>query len=533
MSKYYIFLIILVVSFYQPVQAQTTLNSDTIYLQTGEQDISFNFPETSFYKVNFYLYTRLNENCHFTNGEFLSFKIPNDQSNSDISKIEFARVYLASYSDNRQEGNEIIYEFDLTLWQSLLERNTSVTVDFSGKTTDLEMAISFHLEQGIHPVNVIGIFPLWQSSIDGFAYGKNGVSEELLPTKNIELPKETSSAFVNILVSGTKKQNSDAAASRFYFLNINGEEVAKRSIWRDDCGLNPIYPQHENWEMNHHNWCSGLRVNPLAHYIDPNLLNDKVLDIDLRFQKDYYENSGVESYITSAVLFALGEPNEELNVSISEIIAPNIDLWHHRYNPICGSPIILIQNNGKETVKSITFNYGYNYDTDNKYRWKGELGFMEQEIVYLPSLNWYFYERQDEPESFTAHVTTVNGKEKAFNGGKKTSIMELAPVYPYRLAFEVQTDDGAQYNGLEIYNEDGKVVFVSEELQANKKHQFELNLVPGCYEMIFYDEEGNGIQLTDNKAFCLRIKDRKKGLVLKEFHGDFGLEIREQFMIFR
>ncbi len=533
MRKHYFYLIIILLSLYYPTQAQTTISSDTIYLQSGEQELYFDIPESTFSKVNLFLYMRLNEGCQFISGEFLSFKIQNKDTKSNIKKIEFARVYLASYLEDRQVGNEIIYEFDLSLWQSLFEKNTQITIDFSGSAPDLEMALSFYLEQGLPTVDVLGIFPLWQSKTRGFPYNKLGVDKKFLPTQNIELPQETSTAFVNIIVSGTRNPVSDDAGSRFYFLNINGKEIAKRSIWRDDCGLNPIYPQHSSWNINQHNWCSGLRVNPLAHYIDSLTVKEKTLAIDLRFQKDVYKNSGVETYITSAVLFALAQPKEELHVSISEIIAPNIDLWHHRYNPICGSPIILIQNNGKKTVHSITFNYGYNYETDNKYRWEGELGFMEQEIVYLPALNWYFFNQQDKPETFTAHVSSVNEEDKSFKGGKKTSIMELAAVFPYSLVFEVQTGDQAQYNGLEIFNENGRAIFISEEFENNKNYQFEQSLVPGCYEMIFYDEEGNGIQLQDSDASCLIIKDLKNNTILKEYHGDFGNEIREQFMIFR
>lgn len=533
MGKSFLFLLIIFMSILQPIRAQVIHQSDTVILKSGSQNIAFEMTPTAYSQVNLYLYIRLNENCLFDSGEFLSFKLHNPKSTCEIKEIEFARVYLASYVENRKEGNNIIYDFDLTLWQSLLTENTNIIIDYNGEAEDLEAALKFKMEEGQAAVEVLGIYPLWQSSIDGFPYDKNGIDPSLLPSKIMDLPEKTSSAFVSILVSGKEKTKAKESAARFYFLKVNGTEIAKRSIWRDDCGLNPIFPQHRNWFNEHPNYCPGLRVNPLTHELDQSYIENKKLKIDLRFQKDIYENSGVKSYVTSAVLFALAEPSEELNVSISEIIAPNIDLWHHRYNPICGNPIILIQNNGKETVKNITINYGYNYEYDNKYRWKGELGFMEQEIVYLPALNWYFFDKHDEPETFTAHVSNVNGKGKDFIGGKRTSIMELASVFPYKLDFELQMGENAQYNGLEIFNEDGNAVFVSEEFIDNKEYKFELNLPPGCYEMIFYDTEGDGVKIKDDKSSFLKIKDNKNGIILKEFNGDFGNEIREQFMIFR
>ena len=532
MGRYFFILIVLSLSLLNTNQAQTIINSDTSYLQTGEQEFDFNITNASFHKVNLLLFIRLNENCQFDNGEFLSLKINNNNPQSEIKKIEFARIYLPSFSNKRPQGNEIIYDFDLTLWQSLLYDHSKISIEYTGASLDLEIAMSFNLEEGAMPVEVLDIIPLWQSNTDGFPYGKKGIDAKYLPTRNVKLPEKTSSAFISVIVNGAGKNTKDEQSPRFYFLDINGNEIAKRSIWREDCGLNPIYPQGDQWYDNHHNWCPGLRVNPLVHYLSAEVIKNKQLNIDLHFQNDLERKSAVDSYITSSVLFALAEPKEQVNVSISEIIAPNIDLWHHRYNPICGSPILLIQNNGKETVNTITINYGYNYETDNKFRWKGELGFMEQEIVYLPPLNWYFYDNDDEPETFTAHISKVNKTEKAFIGGKKTSVMELASVLPHKLIFEIQTGDHAAHIGLEIYKEDGDAIFVSEELENNKNYQFNLSLVPGCYEMIFYDDEGNGIQLSDADAACLIIKDQKKGLVLKEYKGDFGLEIREQFMVF-
>jgi len=51
--------------------------------------------------------------------------------------------------------------------------------------------------------------------------------------------------------------------------------------------------------------------------------------------------------------------------------------------------------------------------------------------------------------------------------------------------------------------------------------------------MILFDQNGNGIENEDPKLPALVIKDQRKGIELKRFDGDFGGEIREQFMIFR
>jgi hypothetical protein len=535
MKKYCFLVILISLSFCHFSMAQTVIQTDTISLQSGEQSFDINIPHTSYSLLDLSLYIGLNKDCHFNDEEFVSLQLKNQNMDSEIKNVEFARVFLPSFSDHRKLGNDVIYHFDVSLWQEWLMENKQLILVFSGKPKGVKAAISLRMEEGELPIEVSKIIPLWQSSMQGFPYGKLGVDQEkYLPTQDIDLPDEAHSAFISIMVNGLSEKGSQQKQdSRFYFLKVNGQDVAKRSIWREDCGLNPIYPQDKGWAEGRSNWCPGLRVNPLTHYVNDELLKQKKLSVDLSFQKDYQGNSSIDAYVTSAVLFLTSGPHDQLNVSITEILAPNIDMWHHRYNPICGSPVILIQNNGQERVHSITFNYGYNYETDNKYRWKGELGYMEAEIVYLPPLNWYFYDNNDQPESFTVHVSAVNKEEKAFEGGRKTSMMELAEVLPQKLVFEIQTDEQAQSNGFEIFDEDGEAYFISGDLESDSLYKFEMKLIPGCYEMVVYDLDGDGLQMKESTMSCFKIIDAKKETIIKEFSGDFGSEIREQFMIFR
>jgi len=512
--------------------AQNNSDNQSIMIQVGEQNIDMIVPDESFSELVLLANLKLSKSCKFESAEFLSLKLTSNDASSEMEYIEFARIYLPSYNENSSGGNSITYSFDLTLWQSLVRKTPKVSVFYNGKPLGLELSLGFEYEKGAPSVDIISIIPLWQSSAEGFPYGKQGVDKEYLPSRHINLPENTHSAFISVLVSGIKKPDTEEASSRFYFLEVNNIEIAKRSIWRADCGLNPIYPQHKGWYANNHNWCPGLRVNALTHRIDSTFLKDGNLTFDLRFQNDINETSGVEAYITSAVLFVLAKPTEDVKVSISEIMAPNANLWHHRYNPICGNPIILIQNNGSPKAESITFNYGYNFQTDNKYRWHGSLGYLEQEIVYLPAPNWYFYDQDDEPQNFTVHVSSVNGDENHFKGESKTTSMELAQVFPNKISIEIQTDGNAHQNGIEIYNENDEVVFVKDGFDNYSKYQYDVELDPGCYEMIIYDINGDGIRLKEDRP-CLLILNPATGAILKEFKGDFGIEIREQFMIFR
>lgn len=462
----------------------------------------------------------------YPEGSFISLHL---QDPSSSKFIEFARIYLQA---SLEENEEIIYDYDLQMWQKWLIKNPKIRVLSNTNIDHLKISMELESEAGQANINVLEIIPLWQSDLNGFPYSEAGVSLELLPAQEIQLPKGTKHAIASILISGQAEDISETS-SRFYFLEINDTDVSKRSIWRDDCSLNPLQPEQEEWHLSRPNWCPGLKVFPLHHFIEQKYIDQENIKLELSFQADKDKRSGIDSYVTSSVLFALGETKETVNLSIKEIYSPNNKIWHESYNPICGSPVILIQNTGSEKVESITFNYGYNYQTDNKFRWKGELGLLEEEIIYLPSLNWYFFENGDQPETFTVHIATVNGKEKALKLGKKTSEMTLAEVFPAHLIIELDTDDAAQLNGLEIFNEAGEAYFSSGELKSDTTYSFHIDFPPGCYEMIYYDEAKDGCQSKINKIGFLRIKDREKDKELKSFDGNFGSEVREQFMIFR
>lgn len=529
MIKQFQFLILIALYFPSSVFAQETIVAELKDQKPNELQYSFELGNERYQDLHLHIQQKSIQ--YFNRSSFISIL-----TLIDAEEVEIGRFYLSEYhaeKDNKNSNfqDQITYDFDVCLWQNTLKKSSQIILKTDGSFEDADIALSFTAVSGVPSVKVKEIIPLWKSDLSGFEYGKNGINANDLPNKNIRIDTDSEYAFIQILVHGIAKSQDPSA--RFYFLSINGQEIAKRSIWRDDCAYNPIYPQSNNWYESRPNWCPGLRIYPLKHQIPKDILSQQNLDIHLRFQNDYLENSGIYSYVVSAVLFVLEEPEKEVNVAITEILSPNTDKWHQRYNPICGSPVLVIKNLGKENLKQVTFNYGYNFQTDNKFRWKGDLGFMEEEIIYLPPLNWYFFEKDDEPETFTAIISSANKMEDAFPGGKMTSNMELAEVYPYRLTFKLRTDENAIDNALEIFDDSGNAYFLSGDLAADSTYNFEVNFIPGCYEMILFDQKGDGIQEKNEKSPTLEILNQKKDTPLKSFHGNFGGEIREQFMIFR
>lgn len=171
---------------------------------------------------------------------------------------------------------------------------------------------------------------------------------------------------------------------------------------------------------------------------------------------------------------------------------------------------------------------------DNRYRWRGELAFMEEEIVYLPPLNWYFYDQKNKPKEFCVFVDEVNSKQDEYEGNNQLStILNLAPVYPNRISIQFSAHLAAADNILELVDDMGIPFFEAADFLNDSVYTFDLDLLPGCYEFIVYDRAGDGIYFTEEKKGSLKIISTNTKEELKDFEPNFGAEIRQQFMILK
>jgi len=177
--------------------------------------------------------------------------------------------------------------------------------------------------------------------------------------------------------------------------------------------------------------------------------------------------------------------------------------------------------------------YGFDNIKDNRYRWRGELAFMEEEIVFLPPLNWYFHEHPL-PSEFGVSVETVNEKrDEYFSNNNSATAIYLAPVFPNQIRVEYRTNDKASENILELVDEMGMPLFEANDFVNDSSYSFDLDLSPGCYEFIIYDQEGDGIIGSGIKPGALKISESNTGKELIVFQANFGSEARQQFMILK
>jgi hypothetical protein len=454
--------------------------------------------------------------------------------NGIVERFEIARFFLPWF--DKKTDVKPIFVFDISDYSLLFQQDANMYIESDNTGESLELKLHFKWKLGLSPAKVNQIINLWRSDIAGFSYSdkKNPINQQI-ESKTIAVSKNIKYALLKIYLSGRGLGNqipAEAECSKFYFLNINGKVIAKRPVWRDDCGLNSLFPQSGSWTYSRANWCSGQALQVYEHFI---LLGaDTTLNIDLQLQEAVEENPLLQNYILSANLILFEKAQFKNDAAIVEVLAPNNSSDHKRYNPICGSPVIRVKNTGSDTLSTVLIEYGLDEKTDNRYRWRGELAFMEEEIVYLPPLNWYFYDQKNKPTEFRVSVDEVNSKQDEYEGNNKFStVLKMAPVYPNKISIQFSAHQAFSDNILELVDDMGIPLFEASDFVNDSVYIFDLDLLPGCYEFIVYDREGDGIYFSDEKTGSLKIIDTQTKEELKYFEPNFGAEIRQQFMILK
>ncbi|OYT14775.1 MAG: hypothetical protein B7C24_16540 [Bacteroidetes bacterium 4572_77] len=307
-------LLVLFIAFLSVNITQAQFVSDTMSLQKAHNIFSIKLDNSTYESLNLSLFLQFPEEVVYDDQEFISLQIKNSDASSDLKKLEFARVYLPSLCHEEMPSNELIYNFPMELWQKYLVEAGEVSLVLSGEPQGLKAWISLDYEKGKALSNVKQIIPLWQ-------YDDSANSDYYLE-KSINWPSDTYLSYIQIITSGRHQDDFDRKnAAHFYFLKLNGEELAKREVWRDDCGFNPIFPQGKDWYEPRANWCPGLKVNSFVHIIPAHFYKNDSLKFQMEFQKKKVEDSGIDYFITSAVLFILEKPTYKLNASLQEIIS--------------------------------------------------------------------------------------------------------------------------------------------------------------------------------------------------------------------
>lgn len=426
------------------------------------------------------------------------------------------------------------YEFDVTDYYTLLKDSATVRIGYSGYSWGFTANIKFAFIEGTPTRNVLGIDRLWHGY---FGYGGSTPIDNKIAQLTKTAPVSTQFAEMKFIVTGHGADGTGCSefCKKYYQVKLNGTQIDQQDIWRDNCGLNHLYPQSGTWIYDRGNWCPGDKVYPRIHKLN-GISGGNSYDIDVDFEA-YTQVSGgsAPGYGIDATVVYYGAMNHALDASIEDVISPNIHEMHFRENTLSDNPKIIVKNTGSATITSLKFEYGVNGSTNYSHTWTGSIASLDTTTIQLSEL-FDLRSVKDSNNTFLVKITQVNNTTDEDNSNNSMqSRFVAAPVWPKKIQITFRTNNMAGETNWKIYDALNNVIAQRDGSAANTLYIDSISIAPGAYRLVVTDEGCDGLYFWNNPSagsgiFNVRPYGVISYLPLEGFFGgDFGCGFTQWF----
>lgn len=459
-----------------------------------------------------------------------------------IENMELGRVITpyGTYMDNGSNGFDNSwshrYAFDVTDYVHLLKDTCDIRARYSGWSSGFSVSLRFDFIEGTPPRDVLSIQNLYKGS-KGYTDFNTFESTYFTP-KTVNAPTNAVGSRIFSTITGHGFDNNVNCAEfcpRQYTVNTNSNPLGNAMIWKDDCGENPIYPQGGTWIYNRAGWCPGSKGD--IHEFEWSNFNAGATNtIDFDMQNYTWTGTQTPSYTVDAHVVFYGANNFTNDASLVDIIAPSKHEEHLRKNPFCGNPIVKVKNLGAAPITTLVIEYGLSGAGTCSYTWTGNLPFLEETDIELPTLQWQGIDIND--PTFTATIISVNGVVDEFpQDNSLQSTYEVPDIYtlPF-LLLSVQTNNYPNETSYALKDKDGNVILerLQGSMTANTAYKDTIYLSDGCYNLTVNDASGDGLGWWANAAQGsghIRILNPAFTFItIKNFGVDFGSSTSYNFV---
>lgn len=454
-----------------------------------------------------------------------------------VEYIEVGRLITpyGTYMANNTNGYDGTWThpfyYDVTDYAQFLKDSTSVRVHYDGWTDAFSASIEFLFIEGTPTRTVSNVVEVYDTYI---GYSSSAGFESVAVPKSFIISPNVTSAKVVVIMTGHGAQGEFDPHS--FHVKVNGNLVHSKLLWKDDCGMNAIAPQGGTWPINRANWCPGEKVPVFELDITSHITAGQIASIDLDF--DDYVPSEAAGYGTSVHLVTYSAENNN-DVMLEEIIAPNNEKPYVRHNPICTSPIVRIKNTGNAPLTYAEISYWVKGGSKWYYEWTGSLAPYESEVVTLPPFDW---NTDDTTATFIAEANWPNNKPDEYvHNSHLESHFDLTPLLDSVFFIQLRTNDHPEENWYVLKNEAGDTILHKANLAASTLFRDTVNLPHGSYVLDLYDYDegwggGDGLSWWFNQQQGYETSGnfslRKSGTtVIKTFNADFGSNIHYEFTV--
>ena len=441
-----------------------------------------------------------------------------------VIRYELGR-YITPYGNGLSLGNGWTWTFDVSDYRTLLKDSVHLS---AGNWQEL-LDMKFEIIRGTPSRNIVSIQNLYTGSYD---YGNAGdpIDNHLLPV-TVNIPSNAVTARWKSRITGHGMDTPDNCAEfcpRTHYFKVNGTQQFSKLVWRDNCDLNPLYPQGGTWVYDRSNWCPGAEVWTYDFELTPFITPGSSLILDHDVQA-YTSTGGWHYYQIEDQLVTYGAPNFTNDAALDIIMAPSNDQMYQRFNTICTNPVIKIKNNGSANLTSLTITYGIEGATPSVYNWTGNLKFEESQVVTMGNLNWV-----QGGSSFKVELSNPNGvaDEYASNNIGR-SVYNYPAVMPSSFVVTIKTNARPWETEYALKDASGNIIFERNSLTANTIYRDTVQLADGCYEFKLTDSGEDGLSFWANTAQGTGYARfaQVAGGIIKTFGADFGGEIYQQFTV--
>lgn len=449
----------------------------------------------------------------------------------DTLDIELAR-YITPYGLYYSSTWKGEWTLDVTDFAGLLRDSVEIQYRHTGYETNVGRGwvidLSFDFIEGTPIRNFEKVNKLWNGN---YSYGNsaNPINNQLTP-KEVTLGANTRSVRSYIVQTGHSFGDIENCAEfcpKERTMKMDGSTYLQKLVWRDQCGENPNFPQAGTWLYDRSGWCPGDIAYP--DFTDLTVEPSSTHTFTCEMQNYVNQGGSSPNYVIESFLFEYGAPNFNVDASVEDILAPSTKYYHTRINPICGSPKILIRNNGSAELISLVIEYGDKNGPKSSYTWTGNLGFSKSvEVELPPTVQW------NESGTFEVVLSNPNGTtdEYALNN-RMESIYEAPLELPETFVVNLRTNTFGNESYWKIEDKNGNIVADRSNMAGNTEYKDTLTLPWGCYSFVLEDsdEDGLGWWANDDGTGYVRIRKAVGSGFLKFWGTDFGSFIREDFTI--
>lgn len=459
-----------------------------------------------FYTMGQYNCPANEQYCHQWDYTIRNYALPhNGKDTVEIARLisPFATSGWSRFGNNWKQP----YVFDVTNLYPILQDTVTLRMRYEGYSGGFTADVKFAFIEGTPDRNVLEVKSIYDNSR---IYGNpaNPINDHF-PEKNVIVPQNTQAASLGYIVTGHGSDNNQCCEfdSHYFDVLLNQTPLIRKTIWRDDCNMNHLYPQGGTWIYSRANWCPGATVEP--YYFDlPNIATEDSFKLQLRFE-DYTATQDFGSYSSNAFIFFYDSINKNLDASLEIIMAPTTAPNYYRLNPLGTKPLVSVHNSGRTVINSIKLEYGIKDSTVHTYTWQGNLLPLQDTIIELPNLTELTNMSINEiggQHQFNVVIKEVNDQvDDDETNNSLSSEFEIAPLWASDLIIRFKTSNfttsanGGLYIGnpnqkWEITDMDGNRVKSRDQTNPNTTYVDTFALpAAGTYKLTIYSGNGFGL----------------------------------------